>query len=945
MMPFFRILPAVLAFYSMASVGLSATPSLSLAGEWRLRLDRANEGITQQWFLLFEGETFLLPGSLPQQHKGDPITLNTPWMGSVFDPSFFTAERYAPYREAGKIKVPFWLQPETYYAGAAWYQREFELPAEWAKRRVVLTLERPHWQTHVWVDGRDLGSQDSLSTPHVYDLGTELAAGRHVLALRIDNGRVVEIGENSHSISDHTQGNWNGVVGEISLHATAASWIDDLQAYPEVASRSVRVTGRIASLNPLAADSTVLLTVEPLSGKAQPPGSPASSETKIAADGSFAGQLSLGKEAPLWDEFQPALHRLTARLPNGETRSVPFGLRQVGAEGSQLTINGRKLFIRATLECAIFPKTGHPPLDVGSWERILRIARAHGLNSLRFHSWCPPEAAFEAGDQLGFYFQVEAASWPNQSTSLGDGKPVDDWLERETLRILRQYGNHPSFLLLSSCNEPGGKEGIAPYLTAWLKRHKAADTRHLFTAGSGWPQLPENQFHVTSDPRIQHWEEGLKSRINAAAPETLTDYRSYIAERTVPVISHEIGQWCVFPDFSEMSQYTGYLKPKNFEIFQDTLAAHHLAHKAKAFLHASGKLQTLCYKEDIEAALRTPGMGGFQLLDLHDFPGQGTALVGVLNPFWEAKGYVTANEYRRFCDSTVPLARLSRRVFTTADVLEAECEVAHYGPQPLIQSKSYWKLLRDDGAAVAQGGFAERDLPVGGGNLFGKVSLPLKALPAPARYRLVVGLEGTAYQNDWDLWVYPEKVDTAVPAQVVMTSQLDAAQTALAAGRTVLLTLPPNRVANPPPDPVVLGFSSIFWNTSWTNRQPPTTLGILCDPRHEALADFPTQEHSNWQWWYVVSRATPLRLDGFPETLEPIVSVIDDWTTSRRLALIVEARVGRGRLIATSIDFSATENLVTRQLLASLLRYAGKAPPKNLVELNFDQVRGWVTAP
>jgi hypothetical protein len=311
---------------------------------------------------------------------------------------------------------------------------------------------------------------------------------------------------------------------------------------------------------------------------------------------------------PQWSEFDPWMFKVSAdsvNIPAGE-REVTLGYRSISTAGTQFLINGRKTFFRGTLECCIFPKTGHPPMDVESWRRIIQICQAHGLNLIRFHSWCPPEAAFQAADELGFYYQVEIASWANSTTSLGDGKPVDAWLYREAERILKAYGNHPSFVLMAYGNEPGGRNANQ-YLAEWVNHWKAADPRRLHTSGAGWPQLPESQFHVTPDPRIQHWGAGLKSRINARPPETRTDYRDYIGQRTVPVISHEIGQWCVYPNFDEIKKYTGYLRPKNFEIFRDTLEAHHLGDLSRQFLLASGKLQTLCYKEEIESALATAG--------------------------------------------------------------------------------------------------------------------------------------------------------------------------------------------------------------------------------------------------------------------------------------------------------------------------------------------------
>ncbi|MCX7827100.1 MAG: glycoside hydrolase, partial [Verrucomicrobiae bacterium] len=587
------------------------------------------------------------------------------------------------------------------------------------------------------------------------------------------------------------------------------------------------------------------------------------------------------------------------------------------------------------LECCIFPRTGYPPTDLESWKRIIRVCQAHGLNHMRFHSWCPPEAAFVAADELGFYLHVEASSWANQSTTLGDGKPVDQWLYDETDRILRYYGNHPSFVLMAYGNEPGGRNHKA-WLARYVEHYKAKDARRLWTAGAGWPELPENQWHCVPGPRIQAWGGGLTSRINAQPPETRSDYRDFISARAVPVVSHEIGQWCVYPNFDEIKKYTGYLKPKNFEIFRDRLAEHGMLDQARQFFLASGKLQTLCYKEDIESALRTPGMAGFELLDLHDFPGQGTALVGVLDPFWEQKGYVTPQEYRRFCNATVPLARLAKRVFTTAEELAADIEIAHFGPAPLSPVATICRLVGDDGKTVFTRRLQpDKVVPVGNCIALGRIAIDLKDVPAPARYKLVVDVGQIAglstspsFRNDWDVWVYPSKTGAQPAADVRIVDELNAdALAALDGGGKVLLLIPPKRVKNAPKDKVILGFSSIFWNTAWTRRQPPTTLGILCDPKHPALADFPTDFHSNWQWWYLVSRAGAMILDELPRGLRPIVQVIDDWFTARKLGLVFEARLGKGKLLVCSVDLKSglDENPVARQMRRSLLRYMASA--------------------
>ncbi|HYG25077.1 MAG TPA: discoidin domain-containing protein [Verrucomicrobiae bacterium] len=940
---------------------------VTLAGTWRFQLDRSDAGIAQRWFERALPDRVKLPGDLSQQGIGDAPGLETKWIGGVQKPDWFKDPALAPYSKPGNFKFPYWLTPETHYAGAAWYQRDIEIPREWESQRVVLTLERPHWETRVWIDGRLIGTNNALGTPHEFDLG-QVAPGKHTLTIRVDNRMIIDVGENSHSVSDHTQGNWNGIVGRLELRATPLVWIDEVGTVPQRTNRSVRVQGLLGNSSKKPGQGSVTLSVRE-KGHRRAIASAQVNATWTERGGSFEGELALGNSAEAWDEFNSKVYTVSASLnvsgalpdtPRHERETV-VGFRDIGIDGTQFTINGRKLFFRGTLECAIFPKTGHPPTDLGSWKRIMDVCRAHGLNMIRFHSWCPPEAAFHAADDAGMYLQVECSSWANQSTTLGDGRPVDAWIYQEADRILKHYGNHPSFVLMLYGNEPGGPKQNE-YLDKWVKHYRALDPRRLYSSGAGWPQIDANQFHVTPDPRIQLWGQGLKSRINGKPPETTTDYRDYINRRKVPVISHEIGQWCVYPNLDEIPKYTGYLKARNFEIFRASLEANHMLDQARDFLLASGKLQALCYKEDIEAALRTPGMGGFQLLDLHDFPGQGTALVGVLDPFWEEKGYISPDEYRRYCDSTVPLARLSRRVFTTEEALEADLEVAHFGAAPM-QAVTRWKLVGQRQKVLASGALPARRINVDNAIALRRIRVPLDDVSGPQQCRLVVSIDGTivtsegarrrservSAENGWDLWVYPRHVNTEPASDIMIVEEMNrAALGALEAGGKVLLMIPPSRVKNADTNKVALGFSSIFWNTAWTHRQAPTTLGILCDPKHPALAEFPTDFHSNWQWWYLINRAGAMILDDMPAALRPTVQVIDDWVTNHRLALLFEAKVSGGNLMVCSVDLKneLETDPVRRQFRHSVLNYMSGSRFNPRVPLTPSQVRSLVsTAP
>lgn len=914
--------------------------SLDLAGEWRCALDPEGVGELDQWFrhgLPGDAPTVVLPGSVQHQGLGDPVGLDTPWTGSIVDRSYFTDDRYAPYREPGDIAVPFWLQPRVYYRGAAWFQREVEIPADWAERDVVLSLERVHWESTVWVGERLVGSERSLTTAHRLDFG-RLAPGRHVVTIRVDNRAVVDVGPNAHSVSDHTQGNWNGVVGALSLTARPPVTISRVRVVPDVAARSAVVKVDIAAGSDGAGAGSVRVSARRFNVPGEHEAGPVSAafaaeysrdlgERGLTSSGAHVDvELPLGDDALTWDEFQPALYELTVELvthlhgqEHHDVARTVFGLREVGVEDTQLTINGRRTFVRGTLESCVFPLTGYPPTDVDAWRHVIAVCRAHGLNLLRFHSWCPPEAAFVAADEAGFYIQAEGPVWANQGAALGESRPVDAYLYEETRKILDAYGNHPSFVMMAHGNEPGGRD--AEFLASWVTTWRIYDPRRLYTSGAGWPALVENDFDNIPDPRAHRWGEGLDSRLNGRPPETLSDYREWVESRPRPIVSHEIGQWCAYPDLDEVSRYTGLLQPRNFGIFADFLEQGGMSDQAAAFLHASGRLQLLCYKEDIEAALRTEGFGGFHLLGLSDFPGQGTALVGVLNPFWESKGYSTADEFARFCGPTVPLARLPRRVWTADQEIDLDVQVAHFGAGPLDADVT-WSLLDRDGAELGSGSVAQGvTIPVGNGTRFGPVRIPAGLTAGPAQVTLVVTVAdaaGARYENDWDLWVYPAAVEVATPESVLVTGDVGEAVEQAGAGATVLLELGAEQIGND----VALGFTPAFWNTAWTKGQAPHTLGVLHDPQHPVFRHFPTTGTTDWQWWELLHGAKAMLLDGLPAGLRPVAQPIDTWFEARRLGVLVEARVGSGRIMVSSLDLDPSgDRAAARQLRRSLLDY------------------------
>lgn len=904
------------AWLLVAFVGtrlLAQTSVQSLEGQWNYRLDANDVGLEEKWYETEFSESLLLPGSLNTNGIGDLVSVNTPWTGSMWNDTWYKSDFYEKYRSPENTKVVFWLTPDKYYVGKAWYQKKVTIPKEWKDKLVTLHLERCHWETTLWVDGKKIGTQNSLSVPHRYELA-ELTSGEHLLTLCVDN-RIKDIqpGVDAHSVSDNTQSNWNGVVGKIALMARPAAYINEVRIEPLMIEKKIHATICLYAADKRYSGRLTLRVKHTGDGRMFPE---MTLPVQLRAGANEVEALyDMSSDFRMWDEFQPNVYSLQVALDTKVGSDIceeDFGLRQLGTKGTQITVNGRPVFFRGTLECCIFPKTGFPPTDETEWERVMKVCQQYGLNHIRFHSWCPPEAAFSVADKLGIYLYVECGAW---ASDLGSGKPIDDYIYEESRRIVKEYGNHPSFCLMSYGNEPHGKNH-KEYLRQFVSYWKERDGRFLYTTAAGWPALVENDWHCLPAPRIQGWAQGLKSIINAKVPNTEFDWESRISKEQ-PTISHEIGQWCVYPDLNEREKYTGVLKAKNFDIFEDRLRENGLLHLADSFLIASGKLQTLCYKADIEAALRTRGFGGFQLLDLHDFPGQGSALVGVLNPFWESKGYVTPQEYSEFCNRVVPLVRMARMVYNSGDTLRASVEVAQYGAENLVLPVD-WKLIASDGRLIKGGRFERCNLSTGTLSHVGNLEIPL-SVDKPQQCSLEVSTGG--YRNHWNIWVYPTgRVESG---DVMVASEWnEKVRTKLKGGGKVLLTARFGTLKNEGCDSVVVGFSSIFWNTLWTNGQTPHTLGILCNPSHPALKLFPTSFHSDYQWWDAMSHcnAIPLRKLG---NVTPVVRIIDDWFKARSLGMIVELRIGKGTLILCGVDLltDVHKRPEAMQMMNSLLDY------------------------
>lgn len=898
--------------------------NMDLSGNWAFALDPDNSGLTKEFWNEKFGAMVVLPGTTDTNRKGKENTNRNE-----------TTQLSRLYR----------------YEGPAWYSREINLSAEWKGKEIMLFLERTR-PTTVWVDGKLVGKCDYLSVPHCYNLTSFLTPGKHRLTIRVDNKESIpsQIRSSSHSCTESTQTNWNGIIGRIELQGVNPIHIASMQVYPQVDKRSVKVKvilSRVLNKDErLALDAEAFNTTKKHHAKAV--------EFSLAAGRKeYEVVFPLGKDALLWSDYSPVLYRLTANLGKQDQYSVNFGLREFMADGKQFSINGEKTFLRGKHDACVFPMTAHTPMGLAEWQHYFKVCKEYGINHVRFHSWCPPEACFEAADLEGIYLQPELTIWGSFKK---DAKELMDFLLNDGEKIQQEYSNHPSFVMFALGNELGGDIEV---MKSFIERFRQLDSRHLYAYGSnnflGWRGHIEGEdFMVTC--RVGEGE-GYSSHarasfsfadaedggyLNHAYPNSEMNFNGALEKSPVPVVGHETGQFQIYPNYAEMKKYTGVLAPWNFEVFRARLQKAGMLNQADDFVKASGALSLLLYRADIEMNLRTRQMAGFQLLDLQDYSGQGSAYVGILDAFMDSKGLITPERWREFCCEVVPLFATSKFCWEAMEQLSGKVEIANYSPNSLDENSLNWGLILN-GQVLEKGKYA---IPPGTGLLdVSELAIQLPNVMKPCKAELILEIEGTVYKNSYPLWIYPT-IQLVDKDGITVTRTLnDEAIRTLRQGGKVLM-LPRQEDCSE----ITVGglFQSDYWNyrmfKSICDRikktASPGTLGILTNPEHAIFKDFPTEFHTNWQWFPIIKHSYPMILDRMPSTYFPIVQVIDNVERNHKLGLLFELNVEGGKLLVCMADLDAIQDKPEgRQFYTSLINYMQSTDFTPITRISAEEVR------
>lgn len=784
----------------------------------------------------------------------------------------------------------------------------------------------------------------TASTPYVFELTGFLAGqkeGGETLTLTCDNsypGWPRKPIVFSSAATDETQTNWNGLLGFVRLRREKSCFIPAVRVYPSLEQARIVVELDCGT----AYEGVIRLSAGAFKEMPAKQVSLPAGRHEVVFEA-----VAFHERVRFWDEGEGNLYELKAAADHLDEITVRFGIRLFGNQEGKLALNHRPIFLRSESNCCVFPETGHMPLEAAAWREILLTYRAYGVNCLRFHSHCPPEAAFAAADEQGMLMQPELSHW-NAHTAFEDEESWS-YYQLELKQILLTFANHPSFVMLSFGNELKCGELGHKRMDQLLRQARELDCTRLYLNASNchYGEIgadPESDFYTAMsyyDEMIRGTSPNLEGYINHQYPCSKTNFDGPLdrIRQTYqkPVFSFEVGQYEVLPDFDELEEFHGVLRPDNLLEVKKKVQTQGFAGDWKRRVEATGELSLLAYREEVEAVLRTPRMSGISLLGLQDFPGQGTALVGMLNSHLKPKPFDFARPKRfsTFFADTVMLVLLERYTYTWGQTLTAEIKMANYSKADFTGA-CIVRLSRSDGECVQEIQLPERNCGRGQLSVFGRVSICLKpeALGTTAQKaeRLMLTAVAGDYLAEYPIWVYPDR-PCYVPAGIVLTASGAEAKTALSQGRKVFYT--PAATKENFPHSIKIQFTTDFWSVGTFPKQEGF-MGCYMDPAHPVFREFPTEFHSNWQWWAMCQGRAMI----LPKAVTPLITGLDCYAKMRHLGLLAEGRCGRGKLMVSSMGLLEWQHYPeVNALINSILQYMDSdefAPEQELAGVDED---------
>lgn len=866
------------------------------------------------------------------------------------------------------------------YEGEARISRKITVP-DYGTDRLFILAERAR-ALRLLVDGEACAvfRQGTLSTPYIFEL-TGAAPGEHEFTFLSDNsypGMPKAAICYSSAATDETQTNWNGILGECSMYTRPQNFIDSLRVYPRAVKKEEKnkaggyVLDVCVELAPGAKkvykDAKIILQSEALavgeledtqtlteiiscSGEGLTEAGTDKEENPKTMEIWFR-DLPLRENVKLWDEDEGNLYEMAVTLDNGISAEdkggstaecrIRFGIRSFGDNGSgRLALNGRAIFLRGEANCAEYPETGHPPMTIPEWKEMLLKYRSYGINFVRFHSHCEPEAAFAAADELGMLLQPELSHW-DPKDAFGTEESYR-YYRAELVDLLKTYANHPSFVMLTLGNELQAQDEGRERMRELVRTAKRMDPTRLYANGSnafyGEEGCdPESDFYTSQsckDVVIRGTFSGMRGYLNENYPSADRTYDEAMAEirkeYQKPVFSFEVGQFEVLPDFEELESFHGISDPVNLKLIKKRVEERGLLPTWEKYVEATGELSRLAYREEIEAAMRTRELSGISLLGLQDFPGQGTALVGMMNSHLEPKPYDFARpeRFREFFQECRILVKLPHYTYEAGERLIAEVEAANFGKEN-IEGVFCWTLagkksvsengncepaeIKSKNTVIATGEDTEITIcRPGSYTEVGSLDIPLDFVEKNTALTLKVRIGDSI--SAYPIWVY-RKTTPVCPENVYETRAFDMkTREILQNGGRVYLS--PDADKESLPNSIKTQFTTDFWSVG-TFADQEGGMGQLIDTEHPIFKEFPTDFHTDWQWWIMATKRAVI----LPHPMKTIITEMDSYAFLRPMAQMIEFRCLKGKVLLSTMELHKSQQYPeVRALQASIYTY------------------------
>lgn len=853
---------------------------IDISGTWKYRTDEKDLGIVDGYYSkpINTGD-FIIPGSACSNGIGKKQEYYNE----------FSREALRAPRERYEYIAPLWLS------------REIVIPEDFEGKSITLFLERVNIASRLWIDGKQIGREIiELSAPHMYDI-SGIGAGTHTLTLRIDNRNLLNLADMASGYSVDTQGYWNGIIGRTEIRCEEVFHTDNIQVYPDADGINVRLAATSDSHSPSDRRNVVIeLSVS------APDGTELGKKTfeRVLYNSRQVEDFRYDIDAPVfWNEFTPALYTLNVRMiaeSSVDEKQVRFGMRTIKTEERRILLNGKPIALRGTIDCAQFPLTGYPPTDKETWLRNMSVIKSYGLNHVRFHAWCPPEAAFEAADELGMYILAEMPLWLNRDVcplELGEDPVHRHYFHAEVEMISKTYGNHPSFIMFSNGNENMGDFELLEDITIKMK---AYDSRRIYTLTSNFdhPVRPcEDYFSAfaAAGHRVR-----IQDIHDIVAKDTCHDYSEAVKDVPVPIVSFEVGQYCFYPDVDIIEKYTGNMLPVNFDVIKKHMIEKEVYEKRAEYIKASGALAQLLYKEDIECAMRTENFGGFELLSLCDYTGQSTATVGILDVMYNSKGTITPEQFRSFCSPVVPLFK-AKRIYSAGETIIAELALYDHGSEKINDPVFITEVYCGD-KLIHRSETGE-----------GSIEIDTSSVKAPAMLRVNVSVSGNT--NSWNLFIYDSSV-SETKVKIISTS--DEIREIAEKGGTAIIT------AEHLKKPVKGSFVPVFWSP--VHFPTPRPCGVMIDADHRIFNGFPTDKYLDYQWKTPYDSSFGADISSF-KGLKPMFETVPNFVDNIPSSQLFELNAGKAKLIFCGFDLSK-QDPASLALRSSIFDYAESFEPE-----------------